>query len=259
MNATAETLPSHITSTDAADLRWYFSTGRRKIEGSSNFGAMLDRMQHYGVHAKPCVKCGGKRAVVDDDGKTISPEVVGSGFVWTSKQWRERENLQRLGLLTDAVRDAWNGDLTCPACKGRGVVAGRRGGTKGETMSIKKGGHSTQPDADTGGDGSLARLGYVSRLLDRLKSRSMSAFRVIEAFYSPDGGSEACLWHLTAAGKTMLRGNGAGIPERQFFENERNRQAEDPNTQRRLLFQAADQQATALRIEAIGVWCEVRG
>lgn len=253
--------PSVISATDEADLRWYFASGRRQIEGRSNFGAMLDRLEHFGIHARPCLKCGGNNAVLDADGNTVTPEKDGSGFVWSTKEWKNREMLRKLGLLKGNIADAWQGDLVCKTCRGRGVVPGkRRGGSSRGWLTMKaKGTPPSATEADTGGDASLARLGYVSRLLDRVKAVSPAAHQLLEAFYSPGGESEACLWHLTPAGKTMLRRNSENLPERQFFANERNRQAENPNTERKLLFQAADHQAADLRVHMVRTWCEVRG
>lgn len=252
--------PTFISSTDAADLRWYFSVGRRQLEGKSNFGAMLDRLEQFGTHTRPCLKCGGQRATFDDEGNMTEPERDGSGFVWSSKEWETREMLKRLGLLKGNMADAWQGDLICKRCRGRGVVPGRRSGSGSQwgTMKVRRI-QATPSDADTGGDASLARLGYVSRILDRVKQRSARAFALLESFYSPGGESEACLWHFTPAGKTMLRKNSMSLPERQFFANERNRQKEDPNTERAMLFQAADQQAADLRLYMVQMWCEVRG
>lgn len=260
MSALVKSGPSAISGTDEADLRWYFSVGRRQIEGRSNFGAMLDRLQHFGSSSKPCRACGGKKATLDKDGNVLTPERVGSGFVWSSEDWARRKMLQKLGLLTGAMADAWKGDLVCSRCKGRGVISGRRGGgSRNSWLTMKvKSPQSSQSDTDTGGDASLARLGYVSRLIDRVRSRCSRATAILEAYYSPGGGSEACLWHLTPAGKTMLRRNNLGLPERQFFANERNRQVEDHNTERELLFRAADQQAAELRTYMLEVWCEVR-
>jgi hypothetical protein len=249
-----------ISSTDAADLRWYFSTGRRQIDGCSNFGAMLDRLEQFGIHARPCLKCGGRNATFDDDGNVVETEQDGSGFVWSSDDWQRRKMLKRLGLLDGELAESWNGDLVCRTCRGRGVVPGRRGGSRNQwgTMKVRSS-QQTPSDADTGGDGSLARLGYVSRILDRVKKRSARVYALLESFYSPGGESEACLWQFTPAGKTLLRKNNMSLPERQFFANERNRQKEDPNTERALLFQAADRQAADLRMHMIQVWCEVRG
>lgn len=256
----AEIIPEHrsISGTDEADLRWYFSVGRRQLDGKSNFGAMLERLEQFGTHTRPCKKCGGKAATFGDEGEMISPEKNGSGFVWSSDDWERRKTLKRLGLLKGSMADAWNGDLVCEYCKGRGVVKCRRSGSSGwSAMKVKKV-TSAPVDADTGGDASLARLGYISRLLDRVKSVSPRAYAILESFYSPGGESEACLWHLTPAGKTMLRRNDQGLPERQYFANERNRQAENPNTERALIFKAADSQAHLLRSHMAEVWCEVR-
>lgn len=250
--------PRHIGQTDAADLRWYFSTGRRQIEGSSNFGAMLERLKQFGIHARPCLDCGGQNAVTDAEGNTITPERDGSGFVWSSKEWERREMLKNLGLLTGEVAAAWNGDLVCKTCKGRGVIPGKRKGNRSgwNVMKVNET-PSASSDADTGGNASLARLGHVSRLLGKLKRHSELAYVVAEAYYSPGGESEACLWHLTPAGKTMLRRNSLQLPERQFFANERNRQAEDPNTERALLFQAAERQSVELKSIMVQAWLKV--
>lgn len=247
-----------ISAPDAADLRWYFATGRLQFEGKSNFGAMLERLEKFGTQTRPCLKCGGKNPVFDENGDTITPEKNGSGFVWSSEEWDKRKKWARLGILKGEVADAWGGDLVCKNCKGRGIVERRQGSTgRGGKMKVKAQ-STTFTDADTGGDESLARLGYISRILDQVKARSQKAYIILESFYSPGGESEACLWHLTPSGKTMLRRNDLNLPERQFFANERNRQAENPNTERAMAFKAAEHQAKELHVFAVEVWCEVR-
>lgn len=245
----------HISTTDEADLRWYFSVGRRQIEGSSNFGAMLDRMEHYGTHTKPCLKCGGRRAVVVN-GVTEVSEQAGSGFVWSSQEGKTRQLLKSLGLFDEE----WKGDLVCPQCHGWGLVPNKRRSKceRAETMAVNET-RSAVSDDCAGGNASMARLGHISRLIGNVRSESPRAAAVLEAFYSPGGESEACLWHFTPAGKTMLRKNNMELPERQFFENERNRQKDSPNKERELLFRAADSQAAEMRRFMVEVWAKVRG
>jgi hypothetical protein len=244
--------PRYINPTDAADLKWYFATGRAQIDGKSNFGAMLERLSMFGQHARPCKACGGQDGTWDDDGNTVIPESSGSGFVWSSEESKMKKALEDLGLIEPVKL---SGDLTCPRCKGRGwVVAAKRRSGRGPMMKVK-----AQHDCsgESGGNESLARLGHISRLFSLVKKASYRASEALESYYSPGGESEACLWHLTPAGKTMLKQNGHNLPERQFFENERNRQAENPNTERQLLFRAADSQAAELHAYMVELWTEI--
>lgn len=249
-----ELTPAYITETDASDLRWYFSDGMQMLTGKSNFGAMLDRMELYGIRTSPCLHCGGQLGETDKDGNTITPEKVGSGFVWDTEEGKIREMLRLLDLPVESLQ----GDLICPKCRGLGFVWPKRQElSDGEMMKL----HETHgaPADTSGGSGSLARLGHVSRLISAVKRRSPRLFQVLEAFYAPDGGSEACLWHLTAAGKTLLRRNSQNLPQRQFFENERDRQRAHSDRETGLLFRAAEDQSKELRRQATALWCEVAG
>lgn len=228
------------------DLRWYFSTGIRQFEQGSSFGAQIERLCLYGEHARPCKDCGG-------DPKTNRP---GSGFILDSKEWREK---RALAWLLDK-RLAIPGDITCQSCKGKGWISGARRRNRGP-LTAKPTHSSVRGNGvpETGGSASMARLGMVSRWINRVREMSPIAASALELYFDPSGGSAGCLWGLTPAGRKMLGENGHKLPERQFFENLRDAHYRNPTDKRRRQFEAADRQARELLEHMHEVWCRAVG
>jgi hypothetical protein len=260
------TLSPRIEPHDQEDLRWYFRDGLKRLERPSNMQQQLDRLSLYYHRARPCQRCGGDaqsgtsgtgfvpgKPTVEIDPKTRLPKYGCSpGRAPTSD---EVEHLATLDIPPPI------GEGLCPKCKGRGWVEGRRGSgndpqTARPTGSSKKGGGSASSDE---GAESLARLGKVSRRLGDVEQASWVARAVLEAYYAPDGGDLGALWHLTPAGKTMMRDNPQGLPRQQLFANIRAQQAEKPKDGRRQQFEAAGEQARELLNHAIETWIAIVG
>src|SRR5690606_41194064 len=67
---------------------------------------------------------------------------------------------------------------------------------------------------ETGGSASMARLGMVSRWINRVREMSPIAASASELYFDTSGGSAGCLWGLTPAGRKMLGVNGHKLLER---------------------------------------------
>lgn len=286
-----EETPAKIPTEDEKDLRWYFAEERRTAAeggGGSNFDAAIARMNLYQKRAKPCTKCGGAREVVDEDGTVIVEATGGTGFIFDSKQFQEWMRIGRVAKLdrdrnavaawllrnnarevSRAGRDGrkWTetmGSADCPRCCPEGEESPTPGWivTKirnhGRTPTVRVTGTTyTSSAQSTGGDESLARMGKVGRRRAAVRAKDPVAEAAIEAFYSPDGGSEACLWHLTPAGRQMLEENNRGLPEQAFFRALRLTQEKNNDPRMAKFFRDATRQARQLRRRMCRVWNEV--
>lgn len=235
---------SVLAAGDAEDLRRYFRTGGLTSRwAQSPLAGMLAMLELFARTARPCERCGGDPVKWNG----------GTGFV-DSETGRapERSTAERdylLGLLDIEIPVAI-GDQLCRDCRGHGwVVKGsRRNASKPLTarpMGSSVKGEPADVDTDTT---ELAWLGKVSGKLDKLRHHQgeVAALMVLEAYYSEDGGSMGALWHLTPAGRKMLRNNPQKLQPAQFFANERDAQRLEPKPNRRALFEAAEQQAKEL-------------
>jgi hypothetical protein len=239
-----------ISSTDADDLRWYFRDGLKRLEQPSNMQAQLDRLSLYFHCAKPCTDCGGD----------VQKSIAGCGWIPTKSKGRPPTDWERsmLGML-DCLPPA--ADKLCPKCEGKGWVEGKRSRASRGPQTARPTGSSKHgnPGREVGGSESLARLGRVSRRLAMVRERSYVAAGAIAAYYSPDGGDFGALWHLTPAGRKMLKANPHGLPHQQLFANLREAQTKTPTDGRRAQFDAANEQARELYQHAVEVWGQVVG
>ncbi len=248
---------ARLTREQESDLRFYFEHGVDRLESPSNMAAQLERAEFYFTHARPCLECGGTRAVFDDDGNTITAELPGSGFVTSSADFKMRRQVAKLV----GAEFELPGDLTCPKCNGRGWVDGPKSNAHGP-LTARPSGSSVQGSGvpDTGGNDSVARTGKLDRQLAILRRQDHRLYAALASRFSPQGYERgiSSLWHLTPAGKMMLRGNGMGLPERQYFENlsDRLTREQDSKKSAKLANQieAANDQAERLEQEAIDAW-----
>lgn len=264
--------PYRISGAHQEDLRRFFREGFLRFGQSSNFGAQIERLSMYGVHARPCRKCGG------------DPErnIPGTGFVTDGKEfkeylkaarlfdasvdlqtWLDRHNSTRFERDDDgnlrAVRLV-NGEITCGDCSGTGWKSGARRRSRGpitaRPTSVTQ--HYARPP-DVVSEVNIAWIGLMSRRIEAVRALSPIAAETLREYFDPAGGSPAVLWHLTPAGRTMLRGNGRKLPQKQFFENLRDEQKMKPTDKRARQFKAADEQARELLDEMHRVWGIVVG
>lgn len=278
-----------IGDQDVKDLRWYLAGGANDAYSpqASTFGALLERASLLNLGSRPCRNCGGKRR----------PEKAGTGFVPRDgtryvvalKNFR-RSEAKRLNVsLTATPRQAaalklvgidaypkklWNEFYTelphllcrmCTTCNGRGWVEHHRKDRKRQvtarpTGSSKHGGTTFTVETD---EEALTRSGKVSRKLRQVREIDPVAAAAIARYYGPEGGGLGSLWHLTAAGKTLLRRNHLGLSVDHFFSNERAaeqakaKNLEKGDSRRRKLFESATEQASELFEAACRLWNEV--
>lgn len=155
------------------------------------------------------------------------------------------------------------GDCVCAYCQGRGLKAVRSSSNNKTAITARpvahiRAGHTTQNTLESQAENleSLLRRARVIRRLEIVYQADSAAAEALCAFYAPDGTNLGAIWHLTEAGKIMLRQNSRRLPPRQFFENERNAQEAKPTARRRALFAAADEQARVLLEKGRLAWIE---
>jgi ribosomal protein L40E len=252
-----------IQPDDAADLRAFFGAGGATgaFLGSS-FGAQLDRVERYAFRAKPCRRCGGDPTLWTG----------GSGFVASTRKARiaNQQQVEYLALIGIEVAKSGllppPGDTECRKCHGRGWVvptrpsrsANKAALTARPTGSSK---HGVGPSSSVSGT-DIALIGRIGRFVDELGGLSRRSVEELASWFGTprdEGGmSIRALWHLTPAGKTMLRRNNLDLPPALFFENERSAQAEKPDANRKQSFQAADAQAQEQWRATCRLWNHVR-
>lgn len=243
-----------LSAADAEDLRWYFRTGGMGIFCPSPTAALIAQLEMYGRTARPCERCGG------DPVKWRA----GTGFIDSSTgKAPEQPTVSQSDMLRilDIELPFVLGDQLCPDCGGRGwrIPKSKKHARAALTARPNGGAGKGKRKANTGVEvdvTDLARLGRVSGRLSAVRAAegNIPAAAALEAYYSPDGGSLGALWHLTPAGKTMLRTNPHRLPPSQFFANERAAQSEKPSAKRKALFDTAEEQAAVLFEAACRLW-----
>lgn len=253
-----------ISKEDERELVWYFAEERRNAaesSGGSNFNAMLDRMALFTKVARACVACGGIREVTDDEGVVLVEEQGGTGFVTGSKAYREYMRVGQVAKIPHSSA-AWIqrhalGDLVCKTCKGKGWIVGPRKKT-GRPPDVRVTGQTpaTAP-SKTGGSDFMARLGPPGRKRAAMRALDPLAEAALESYYSPDGGDESALWHLTTAGQRMLEANHKGFPHQAFFRLMRQEQESRHDRHTGEMFSQANKQARKLVERMRTVWAQV--
>lgn len=163
-------------------------------------------------------------------------------------------------------------DIDCPRCtrRGKNEVEGREYGMPGwlvrsrrkrkesdspPTVAITAETPPTPSVTPNGGE-ELMVLARVGRRRAKMRATSPLAEAALEAWYSPDGRTLVALWHLTPAGRTMLRGNSRGATHQEYWSTTRIAQEKNQDPQVAQQFQAADEQARQLLEEMRWAWWE---
>lgn len=263
-----------VSRDDQELLRWYYRTGGLGHDTASATARAIALLEQRRRVAVACRRCGG-------DPATDRP---GTGFVDSATgRAPERPSEGQTDLLALLeIELPQLGDAVCPSCGGRGWRVGarsvgrarqiaalvpplspfrlRRTGAPGTpTAWPTSASHEGQAAAVERSVVSLARLGEVSRRLRAVREGGelgRLCELALEAYFSPDGGSIAALWHLTPAGRTMLRHNPHKLSPAQLFANLRNEQRDKRNPSRQAQFDAADEQSRALLARACSAWNE---
>jgi hypothetical protein len=149
-------------------------------------------------------------------------------------------------------------DRVCPECDGCGYHARYLSGAHGpltarmtgSSVRSKLGGSYCPDAADLIVGSRLAGVGNVHQ----------ASREALECYYAPDGNTWVAVWHLTPAGKTMLRGRKiSALRHREAFANLIDEQSRKPTANRKLQFQAADEQSRELLTLARRIWNFVVG
>lgn len=287
--ARRRSVPSWLTQQDENDLRTFWRNGGSSATTRSTTAACLAIIAQRSRVAIPCERCGGSVA----RGRA-GTGFCDSSKPWprpkNQKPLTENEKAL-LGLLDLAQVDAEQelieqglepplGDMLCPTCDGRGwIVGGGKPPKKPKALfppppaspfRVSRPAQDGLPNVwptnaqePPSGYEMTAQLHTDLQLLGRMSHRTRVvlegdrgalAVEALGAFFAPDGGTIAALWHLTAAGKKMLRTNPLNLHHRELFANLREQQALKPDANRGELFVTADKQALALFQWACEQW-----
>jgi hypothetical protein len=225
---------------DAAELRWYFSSGGLGMFQASTMGSMLERASMFAFGGNDCEQCGG------------------CGFVPSNpKKWREATDWQRqmLEFVGIAEKDLLPplADRVCGDCQGLGWIPRESRANARSPLTARLTGSSKRG----GGGGvdvghvNIARLGAVSSRLSAIDPRHAV---ILEAYYGPAGGALVALYAFTPAGHKLLRKNPQKLQPRQLIENEVAEELKRSEPQRKSLLAAAEEQASELHGEACTAW-----
>jgi hypothetical protein len=256
-----------IDSDHATELRSYFRTGGTDKFSRSTASGMLDRAELYSAATRPCERCGGhvhKGTWVETDGAGNQTEVTdpipdqaGCGFVPSGSKrnkavsQKNAELLALMGIETDQV--PISADEVCPDCRCHGwVVCGVHavGPLTARPSMTAHHGEPVAPNMDI----DLHIAAICGKRLERADVLFALASGALSSFYYPGSLGIGSLWHLTPAGKKMLKGNSTNTSPEQFFAARRVAQEsnKDPNVSRQ--FAACDEQAKAIMSAACRAW-----
>jgi len=246
-----------IPRSETRELLQYFGMGG--VNGAfswSPLAGQLKALELYAFHARPCKRCGGDR----------KKHIGGTGFVCSSRKARaasddQRARLALLGIHVDAELPPM-ADRVCKKCGGRGWVSPKRmtrsnGKTEVTARPTGSSKHGLAPSVTVDAS-DLATLGSIGKRLEEVRSTHLPSAQALESWFGQprdDGGqSIRALWHLTDAGKALLKRNTFDLAPAEFFENERTDQAAHPDVNRKITFQAADKQAQQLWERTCRLW-----
>jgi hypothetical protein len=255
-----------IATDDAADLKRYFRLGGIESFSRSPLGGILENSERMSRGTRPCVRCGGyenkgTRTEVDALGNEVevvdpTPDRGGCGFVPSqSKRNREvsRKQAEFLSLLDLEIGDVQGAaDEPCPDCGCHGwVVTGKR---RSGPLTARPTGSSIHGEPDGSGIGlDLLVLSVCGKRLRLAEVLFAGTTEVLAAFFE-SGCSISGAWHLTEAGKKMLKKKIFCETPTEFFERQITEQGEKPNQNRAAQFAAADTQASELLSAASRAW-----
>ncbi len=267
------------------DLQWYAKqNGGLFAPQASTFAAMIERLALMSFGSRNCTRCGGSKSK------------PGRGFVARGRvpyaeqlrRWRlaqmKREGLSAAGSPQQVERlralglDAYTwktiaeffpelpalGLRDCPECHGRGVIPRTTRSSASKPLTARPNGGSRKGGSGSSSGGmneqDLRRRGRIDRRLARVRTAQPSTAGVLDTYYAQQNGRETliAIWHLTAAGRKMLRENHLGLTTRAFFQNRIDQQRLNPDKHRAWLHAEADRQAAELLELAVVTWNEVR-
>ena len=240
-----------ISSDDAEDLKRHFKLGGLDSFARSTAGGMLERAEMFSCGTKPCVRCGGHVSMRDGD-----IEYGGCGFIPSqekTKQAASRKQAEMMKLMDiDVSTIPLAADEVCPDCNCKGWVAAGKRPQGPLTARPTKSSVNAEPSCYMA-DVNLQTMAICSRRLTLADALFSLASIVITCYLEP-GGCVGLLWHLTPAGKTMLRKNKNETTPQMFFASMR--VAQDLNRDKNVAaqFLAADEQAAQLLAVASQAW-----
>lgn len=263
---------SWLSADDDTDLRWFYANGGASATTRSTTAASLAVIESRLRYAVPCERCGG-------DEKALR---AGTGFIFSkaAEKARQTRGEELLGLLLDPAQVPLEfGDQLCPECSGRGWLIGAKKFKRAKARrpiqrvspfrvtrpaleGLPNAWPLTSHEVPSGYEMSdrlhsdLKRLGRLSHHLKLMLEQETGAVLVgaLAAYFAPDGGTIAALWHLVPAGQKLLRTNPMKLHHSQLFANLRQEQALNPKPNRQALFDAADKQSEKLFMAACEEW-----
>lgn len=226
----------------------------------SSYGVFLDMMQGTG-------------------GSKSCPECDGHGWVASRKYAKRRKE-----GLSDSQRDLLAlievyetrvsmpaFDRMCLKCKGLGVVERETKHRARGRVTARSTGSSVKqfrPYSSLHLGEWLYDVSRAYRKVAALVSADPWAVHVLDCFFEEAGnGWKKCLeardltalWHLTPAGRTLLRQAGAGVMPAKFWQNLKHEQREKRSAKLERQFAACQEQAGGLWDKTVGAWVELHG
>jgi hypothetical protein len=238
---------------DSADqLRDYFRLGGLARFDKSPMANMLANAEMFSAYLSPCIYCGGKRHKDDPSLDTGGTGFVGDTTKWTPAMFKRINGmLSRMGMNGVDVHSG----IDCPVCKCSGWVT--TGGRKksGQEITARPTGSSAPGNGnDNGIDVALGTCAFVERILDRADVLFVHTTPVLASCYGTQNYGPIGVWHMTPAGKTLLKRNGKDKDPVIFFIELR---TEEDGKRTKILseqLKAADEQARAAIDTAHRAW-----
>lgn len=238
---------------DSADqLRDYFRFGGLARFQQSPMAGQLAMAEMFSANLAPCIYCGGKRCDKDP-----AQEHGGTGFIGDTSSWtpqmhkRINGEVRRRGLDADAITSG----MDCPVCRCSGWVVVGNKKRSGEEITAKPTGSSKdRDDGGTNNDVILGTCAIVEKILDKADVLFEMTTTVLASCFGPQNYGPISTWHLTPAGKTLLKRNSKDKNETLFFIELRADSDGKGNKILRDQLKAADDQARAAIDAAYRAW-----
>lgn len=246
-----------IDRDDIDQLRLYF-----RLDGMSSFtksplGGMLDNAMLYSPNYRPCVFCGGKRHGVNEDGTAIGEDIGGRGFLVNVAKWskdkRERYEKRAKGKC-DGESHPIVDNADCVVCGTRGWIRTSRFYSKSKLTAQPRADAGIHRETSLNVDVQIGTCAIVGSILDRADVLFPLSTAALASVYGRDNYGSIGLWHLTPAGKTMLRGNSENMQPELYFANVRNKNHDQKSKNVTAQLELADEQSEWLIKTAKRSW-----
>lgn len=241
-----------IDHDSVTQLKDYFRLGGLARFEKSPLATQLYRAEMYASNIAPCLYCGGTRHSEDP-----SLDVGGAGFIMMLSSLtptmlsRVKREIGREAASTIQLTDG----VDCPVCNKTGWVVTSRRKSGGEQLTAKPNGMASPGmthDSDI--DVALGTCAFVARIIDKADVLFPMTTTVLASCFGPVNYGSIGVWHLTPAGKTLLRRNSTYKDEVLFFVGLKNEAEAKCDKTLSAQLKAAETQASAAIDAAYKAW-----